>query len=118
MPEEDFHPSNQVHFQAHQGPTLVGPIRASRTKGFSPCGAISLSVRFRAAFGSSTCEEDITFAAFNKARTYPRATFSAACKAAPLPALKPMIKGETLSRSAEALLPPHQCGAIKRTGQY
>ena len=22
MPEEDFHPSNQVHFQAHQGPTF------------------------------------------------------------------------------------------------
>ena len=30
-----------------------------------PCGVISLSVRLRAAFGSSTCEEDITFAAFN-----------------------------------------------------
>ena len=26
MPEEDFHPSNQVHFQAHQGPTLVVPL--------------------------------------------------------------------------------------------
>jgi hypothetical protein len=32
---------------------------------FSPCGAISLSVRLRVAFGNSTCQEDITFAAFN-----------------------------------------------------
>jgi hypothetical protein len=27
-----------------------------------------------------------------------------------LPALKRMIKVETLSRSAKALLPPHKCG--------
>jgi hypothetical protein len=34
-------------------------------EGFSPCGATSLSVRLRAALSSSTCEEHITFAAFN-----------------------------------------------------
>jgi hypothetical protein len=48
----------------YQGTTSVGPKRASRTRGFSPCGAISLSSA-SAAFRSSTCEEDITFAAFN-----------------------------------------------------
>ena len=42
----------------YQGTTSVVPKRGSRTRAFSPCGAISLSVRLRAAFGSSTCEED------------------------------------------------------------
>jgi hypothetical protein len=51
----------------YQGTTSVVPKKASRTRALSPCGAISLSVRLRPAFGSSTCEEDITFAAFNKA---------------------------------------------------
>jgi len=50
----------------YQGTTLVGPFRASKDEGFSPCCAISLSVRLRAAFDSSTCEENIAFAAFAK----------------------------------------------------
>ncbi len=70
-----------------------------RNKTMGPCGAISLSLRLRAAFGRSTCEEDITFVAFNKAgqicnhlRTASRPSpsknsgFSAACKAARLAA--------------------------------
>jgi hypothetical protein len=51
----------------YQGTTLVVPKRANRTRAFSPCGAISLSVRLWAAFGSSTCEGDIAFAGINKA---------------------------------------------------
>jgi len=49
----------------YQGTTSVVPKRGQKDEGFSPCGAISLSVRLRQPFGSSTCEEDITFAAFN-----------------------------------------------------
>jgi hypothetical protein len=44
---------------------------------FSPCGAVSLSVRLRAAFGSSTREEDITFEAFNSSFVRGRAGSSA-----------------------------------------
>ena len=33
MPEEDFHLSNQVHFQAHQGTTLVVPQMIENTSG-------------------------------------------------------------------------------------
>jgi hypothetical protein len=47
----------------YQGTTSVVP-QASNDEGFSPCGAISLSVRLGAAFRSSTCHEDIIFAAF------------------------------------------------------
>ncbi len=36
--------------------------------------------------------------------------------AVPLPALKRMIKIEVLSRSAEALLPPHKCGGSHLPG--
>jgi hypothetical protein len=39
--------------------------KSQKDEGFSPCGAISLSLRLRVTFDSSTCQEDITFAAFN-----------------------------------------------------
>jgi hypothetical protein len=40
--------------------------QASNDDGFSPCGAISFSVRPRPAFGSSTRRQDIPCAAFTK----------------------------------------------------
>jgi hypothetical protein len=50
----------------YQGTTSVVPKRASRTRALAPAALFSLSVRLRAAFGRSTCEEDITFTAFNR----------------------------------------------------
>jgi hypothetical protein len=41
MPEEDFHLSNQVHFQAHQGPTLVGPLRPKKIWALASAGTVS-----------------------------------------------------------------------------
>jgi hypothetical protein len=64
--------SGSVRFEQNFGKCFVSGHDFSRAikgwldEGFSPCGVISLSVRLRAAFGSSTCEEDITFAAFSK----------------------------------------------------
>jgi hypothetical protein len=40
-------------------------VKAANDEGFSPCGSIPLSVQLRTAFGSLTCQEDITCAAFN-----------------------------------------------------
>jgi hypothetical protein len=52
----------------YQGTTSVVLKRASRTRGFKPLRRHFPLNSVSAAFGSSTCEEDITFAAFNSAR--------------------------------------------------
>ncbi len=56
----------------YQGTTSVVPKRASRTRAFKPLRRYFPLSSASAAFGSSTCEEDITFAAFNKARIFVR----------------------------------------------
>jgi hypothetical protein len=45
MPEEDFHLSNQVHFQAHQGTTLVGPHKATAMRALAPEALFSCRVQ-------------------------------------------------------------------------
>jgi hypothetical protein len=80
---------------------------------FSPSGAIPLSVRLRAAFGSSTCEEDITFAAFNKADIIPGNL--AITVAFPAPALRP-CSGAPVAAVPATLLWHVACRCSRRRG--
>jgi hypothetical protein len=76
---------------------------------FTPLWATQ-TLSFPSARGSTSCSHPRTITSATHPKALLRFSHSGTHESLALPALKRVIRVETLSQSAKALLPPHKCG--------